>query len=52
MIQIDIPSVQTKIKVVEEYIFKVKGVRVNIVMYNYDYHIELLNVAYLIAIKE
>jgi hypothetical protein len=52
MIQIDIPSVQTKVRVVEEYIFKVKGVRVNIVMYNYDYHIELLNVAYLIAIKE
>jgi len=50
--KIDVPSIAHKIAVVEQYIYKKKGVKVNIIFNNpfmLDQHFRDLDYAYLIA---
>ncbi len=52
---ISIPPIETKMAVVEQYIYKKKGVRVKIVFNNpfmLDQHLRDLDYAYLIAYEE
>lgn len=53
--KIDVPSIAQKIAVVEQYIYKKKGVRVKILFNNpfmLDQHLRDLDYAYLIAYEE
>jgi hypothetical protein len=53
--KIDVPPIAQKISVVEQYIYKKKGVKVNIIFNNpfmLDQHLRDLDYAYLIANEE